>query len=106
MSLVDEIYGEVEKLRGMLTAIMVNKYQTRVRMEPALAVIDRVLKNPTDVAISNFIEDMEDLQIYFRDIQRISGDEELNKAINAPLRMIERLLGPDDRIVHGDTSYQ
>ncbi len=100
MSLVDEIYSEVEKLRGMLTSIMVNKYQTKVRMEPALAVIDRVLRNPTQESIAVFVEDMEDLHLYLKDIQKISGDEELNKAINPPLRLIERLLGPDDKVVY------
>ena len=106
MSQVDEIYSEVEVLRGLLAALMVNWGQLKVRIEPAIAIVDRVLNNPTDNSIALFIEDMQDLDKYFRDIQVMSNDVYLNQSIDKTLELIGRLMGPEEKIVHGSLSYQ
>ena len=101
MSIVTEVYGEVEALRGMLSALMVNFPDLTPRLEPAMARVDAVLNNPTDQTIGFFIEDMLDLEIYFRDIYSMlhkESDSHLMNSIRNTVGLISKLMGPDTKV--------
>lgn len=101
MSMVSEIYGEVETLRGLLTALLVNFPDLTPRLEPAIAKVDAVLNNPTDQTIAFFIEDMIELEIYFRDVYAMlhkESDSRLMKSIQNTVELIVKLMGPDKKV--------
>jgi len=98
MSIVNEIYGEIETLRGMLTALMVNWPDLRPRMEPAISKVDAVLSNPSDQTIHFLIEDMLDMNEFFIDVLYMIQDEHLDKNIRQTMSLTNRLLGPEERV--------
>ena len=101
MSIVNEVYGEVETLRGLFTALMVNFPDLTPRLEPALAKVDAVLNNPTDQTIAFFIEVMLELDIYFRDVYAMlhkESDGHLMKSIRGTMELIEKLMGSDKKV--------
>lgn len=96
----NEIYDEVEKLRGLLTAFKVVYPDTSVRIDPALEKIDKVLVQPTEESIYYVVEDMNNILVYFGQIERMAP--ELGKQLTDIRFMINRLLGPTnpDEKVH------
>ena len=101
MSIVSEVYGEVEGLRGMLTALIVNFPDLAPRLEPAIARVDAVLNNPTDRTIGFFIEDMLELEVYFKDIYAMlhkESDSHLINSIRNTVELISKLMGPDKKV--------
>ena len=101
MSIVSEVYGEVEALRGMLTALIVNFPDLTPRLEPAIARVDAVLNNPSDKTIHFFIEDMLELDVYFRDVYSMlhkESDSHLMNSIRNTVELINRLMGPDQKV--------
>src|SRR3990167_8923419 len=101
MSIVSEVYGDVEALRGMLTALIVNFPDLTPRLEPAIARVDAVLNNPSDKTIHFFIEDMLELDVYFRDVYSMlhkESDSHLMNSIRNTVELINRLMGPDQKV--------
>jgi len=92
MSLFNEIYSEVEDLRGLLCAIKVNYPDTEVRVDPAIHKIDNVLNGPTEENIYYACEDIQDLRNYLNAISKL--DKELEKNTKDAVLLIDRLLGP------------
>lgn len=88
----NEIYDEVEKLRGLLTAFEVCYPDTGVRIAPCVSKIDMVLQNPNDRTIYYLIEDIQDILTYFVEIEGLAP--ELTKQLVDIRFMIHRLLGP------------
>lgn len=88
----NEIYNEVEDLRGLLSAFMVSYPDTAVRIEPAIEKIDRVLTAPSDESIYYAVEDIQNLLVYLGEVERIAPD--LGKQMGDIRLMIHRLLGP------------
>ena len=88
----NEIYDEVEQLRGLLTAFKVVYPVTAVRIDPCLEKIDKVLVQPTDEAIYYVVEDLNNILVYFGEVERI--DPSLKKQLTDIRMMIGRLLGP------------
>lgn len=88
----NEIYDEVEDLRGLLTAFKVVYPDTSVRLDPAIEKIDKVLVQPTPESIYYVVEDMQNLLIYFGEIERMAP--ELNTQLGDIRELINRLLGP------------
>ena len=101
MSTVSEIYSEVEVLRGMLTALEVNYPDMTPRLHPAIVKTDAVLNNPTLQTIQVFIEDMLDLDIYFKDILSMlhkESDGALINSIRKTKDLMDSLMGPEERV--------
>lgn len=92
MASFNEIYSEVESLRGLLSAFMVSYPDTGVRIEPAIEKIDRVLAAPSDESVYYAVEDMQNLLVYLGEVERIAP--ELGKQMVDIRMMINRLLGP------------
>lgn len=92
MASFNEIYNEVESLRGLLSAFMVSYPDTSVRIEPAIEKIDRVLIAPSDESIYYAVEDIQNLLVYLGEVERIAPD--LGKQMVDIRFMIHRLLGP------------
>lgn len=88
----NEIYDEVEKLRGLLSAFQVCYPDTSVRIEPCVSKIDQVLGAPSDQTIHYLVEDLQDILKYFVEIENIAP--ELTKQLVDVRLMIHRLLGP------------
>lgn len=99
MSLINEIYSEVETLRGMLTALKVNYPDLTPRVEPAIAKVDAVLNNPSDRTIHYFIEDMLELDNYFRDILGMldKSDKYLIGSVMKTMELMNILMGSEER---------
>lgn len=101
MSLISEIYSEVETLRGLLSALMVNFPDLTPRLHPAVVKVDAVLNNPTEQAIHLLIEDMLDLDAYFTDILMIlhkESDKNLIVSIRNAKDVVGVLMGPEERV--------
>lgn len=101
MSKVNEIYSEVETFRGLLMALMVNYPDLTPRLEPAIAKVDSVLKNPNDQTVHFLVEDMVELQEYFNDIISMlnkESDKSMISSINKTLELMGLLLGPEERV--------
>ena len=99
MASFNEIYDEVEKLRGLITAFGVCYPDTQVRTGPCVEKIDKVLVQPTDEAIYYLVEDLQNMLVYFGEVERISP--EIRKQLTDIRIMINRLLGPtnpDDKV--------
>ncbi len=88
----NEIYNEVEDLRGLLTAFSVCYPDTSVRVDPCIEKIDKVLTQPTYEAVYYAVEDLQNILVYFGEIERIAP--EINKQLVDIREMISRLLGP------------
>jgi len=92
MASFNEIYNEVEQLRGLLTAFQVCYPDTEVRIRPCVEKIDRVLTEPTANSLYYAVEDLQNILVYFGEIEKIAP--ELNKQLVDIRFMINRLLGP------------
>ena len=92
----NEIYNEVEDLRGLLSAFAVCYPDTSVRIDPCIEKIDKVLTQPTDESIYYAVEDLQNILVYFGEIERISPD--LSKQLVDIRLVISRLLGPLDPV--------
>lgn len=82
-------------------ALMVNYPDLTPRMEPAIARVDAVLNNPTDQTIHYLIEDMLELQIYFKDIISMlhkESDKHMIVSMEKALELVDLLLGPEGRV--------
>lgn len=90
----NEIYDEVEQLRGLLTAFKVVYPDTSVRIDPCIEKIDKVLVQPDDPSIYYLVEDLQNILVYFGEIERIAP--ELSRQLVDIRFMIGRLLGPID----------
>lgn len=88
----NEIYDEVEDLRGLLSAFQVTYPDTGVRIEPCLEKLDKVLTQPTDEAIYYAVEDLQNFLVYLGEVERIAP--ELGKQMVDIRVLILRLLGP------------
>lgn len=89
-----ETYNEVEQLRGLLCAFEVVFPETGVRIRPCVAKIDMVLNSPNDQTIYYLVEDLQNLLVYFGEIEAI--DKEMVKSTRDSKDLIMRLLGPID----------
>jgi len=92
MASFNEIYDEVEQLRGLITAFGVCYPDTQVRTEPCIEKIDRVLQSPSDQSVYYLVEDLQNFLVYLGEVVRIAP--ELNKQTTDLRMMINRLLGP------------
>lgn len=92
MASFNEIYDEVEKLRGLITAFEVCYPDTSVRIQPCIEKIDKVLVQPSDQNIYYLTEDLQNILIYFGQVERIAPD--ISKQLVDIRMMINRLLGP------------
>ena len=88
----NEIYNEVEDLRGLLSAFAVCYPDTSVRIDPCIEKIDKVLTQPTDDTIYYVVEDLQNILVYFGEIERIAPD--IGKQLVDIRQVISRLLGP------------
>lgn len=88
----NEIYDEVEKLRGLLSAFQVCYPDTGVRIEPCVNKIDMVLGSPSDRTIYYLVEDLKNILTYFNEIEAIAPS--LTKQLVDIRFMIQRLMGP------------
>ena len=96
MASFNEIYNEVEKLRGLITAFEVCYPDTSVRIQPCIEKIDKVLVQPSDQSIYYLVEDLQNILIYFGQVERISPD--ISKQLVDIRMMINRLLGPTESV--------
>ena len=92
MASFNEIYDEVEKLRGLITAFEVCYPDTSVRIQPCIEKIDKVLVQPSDQNIYYLTEDLQNILIFFGQVERIAPD--ISKQLVDIRMMINRLLGP------------
>lgn len=84
-----------------MTALMVNYPQLTPRLEPAIARMDAVLKNPTQQTVQFAIEDMLELQIYFMDVLSMlnkEADKHLISSIKKTKELVDKLMGPEERV--------
>lgn len=95
-TLTNNIYNEVDELRGRLSALMVNYPDTEVRLRPVVEVLDVLLVKPLPTVIDEAVDELQDLRMYFSDIQR--KIPEMQRPFEQSLALINRLLGPTETV--------
>jgi len=92
MASFNEIYNEVEQLRGLVTAFEVCYPDTSVRIKPCVEKMDKVLVQPSEQSVYYLVEDLQNILVYFGHIEKMAP--EIGKQLTDIRILIHRLLGP------------